>query len=377
MGIGYGIVLEVKLPIVAIYNTMNNLATIQKVKNVRHHPNADALDIVQVLGWQVVTKRDEYKENDLCVYIVIDTVLPEKAEFEFLRNKHFRIKPIRLRGEESAGICFPLSILPNYTPATGAAPYDVPSFGAPTDNVPIIEGTDVTDTVGVIHYEKPIPAELAGQAKGHLPGFLIMTDEDNLRTYPDALPELWGRPYYITRKDDGCSGTFYLNGGEFGVCSRRIDLKESEGNGFWRMARKYDLANVLKAEFGDQPWAIQGEVCGPGIQDNHLGLTELELHVFNLFDIKTRNYANYDKLVEFCKKYNLVRVTDIVSDGSAFGYNVEELVKLASEQKYPNGFPAEGIVIRPKEGFTSGVLKKMWSGKVLNPLFDEEKKKKK
>ena len=356
---------------------MNNLATIQRVRNVRHHTNADALDIVQVLGWQVVTRRDEYKENDLCVYITIDTILPEKPEFEFLRTKHFRIKPIRLRGEESAGICFPLSILPNFSPGGGAPPYDLPRFGAPTDNVPILEGTDVSDTLDIKHYEKPIPAELAGQAKGMLPGFLIMTDEDNLRTYPTALEELWGRPYYITRKDDGCSGTFFVNADEFGVCSRRIHLKESEGNGFWRMARKYDLANVIKAAFPNQAMAIQGEVCGPGIQDNHLGLTELELHVFNLFDIKTRGYLNYEKLTQFCKKYNLVRVTDIVGDGSAFGFNVEELVKLASEQKYPNGFPAEGIVIRPNEGFTSGVLKKIWSGKVLNPLFDIERKKSK
>jgi len=90
---------------------MNNLATIQIVKNVRHHSNADALDLIQILGWQVVTKRDEYKENDLCIYVAIDTILPDKPEFEFLRNKNFRIKPIRLRGMESAGICFPLSIL--------------------------------------------------------------------------------------------------------------------------------------------------------------------------------------------------------------------------------------------------------------------------
>ena len=356
---------------------MNNLATIQKILEIRPHNNADALEIAKVLGWQVVVKKGEFKAGDLVVYIVIDTVLPERAEFEFLRTKHFRIKPIRLRGEESAGICFPLNILPNYTPATGAAPYDLPSYGAPKDRLAILEGWDVTDALAIKHYEKPIPAELAGQAKGMLPGFLIMTDEDNLRTYPDALPELWGRPYYITRKDDGCSGTFYVNGEEFGVCSRRIDLKESEGNGFWRMARKYDLMNVLRTEFPGENWAIQGEVCGPGIQDNRIGLTELELHIFNLFNIKTRTCANYDKLVEFCKRYNLIRVTDIVSDGSAFGFNIEELVKLASEQKYPNGYPAEGIVIRPKEGFTSGVLKKVWSGKVLNPLFDEEKKKKK
>lgn len=345
---------------------MNNLATIQKIREILPHNNADALEIAKVLGWQVVVKKGEFKAGDLVVYIVIDTVLPERAEFEFLRTKHFRIKPIRLRGEESAGICFPLSILPNYEPHNSVEEW----------KSVITEGFDITELLNIKHYEKPIPAELAGQAKGHLPGFLIMTDEDNLRTYPDALPELWGRQYYITRKDDGCSGTFYLNGGEFGVCSRRIDLKENETNGFWRMARKYDLEKVLRAEFGDEPWAIQGEVCGPGIQDNHLGLTELELHVFNLFDIKRRSYANYNRLVEFCNKYNLIRVTDIVDDGSAFGFNIEELVKLASEQKYPNGFPAEGIVIRPKEGFTSGVLKKAWSGKVLNPLFDIERKKK-
>jgi ATP-dependent RNA circularization protein (DNA/RNA ligase family) len=122
--------------------------------------------------------------------------------------------------------------------------------------------------------------------------------------------------------------------------------------------------------------AIQGEVCGPGIQDNHLGLTELELHVFNLFDIKTRGYLNYEKLTQFCKDHCLTMVTTI-GEGTAFGFNIEELVKFASEQKYPNGFPAEGVVVRPQEGFTSGVLKKVWSGKVLNPLFDEEKKKKK
>ncbi len=340
-----------------------NLATIQRVKNVRKHPNADALDILNVLGWQVVTKRDEFKENDFCVYICIDTILPERPEFEFLRNKHFRIKPIRLRGEESAGICFPTDILGSgYTFLN-------------TDEPLFQEGIDVTEFLQIKHYEKPIPAELAGQAVGHFPGFLIVTDEDNLRTYPTALEELWGRPYYITRKDDGCSGTFFRNGGEFGVCSRRIHLKESETNGFWRMAKKYNLEKALTTEWPDDDMAIQGEVCGPGIQDNHLGLKELELHVFNLFDIKTRSYANYTKLADFCKKYDLQMVT-VIQEGNTFGNNIEELVKMASEQTYPNDYPAEGIVVRPMEGFTSTVLKKAWSGKVLNPLFDIERKKK-
>ncbi len=359
---------------------MSGLATIQKIKTIRPHNNADSLELASVLGWQVVVKKGEFKPDDLVVYIVVDTVVPEtNPVFEFLRNKSFRIKPIRLRGEESAGICFPVNIVPGYVSPTadGNGFFFNRKTETGEDHGIHEAGDDVTDLLGIIHYEKPIPAELAGQAKGMLPGFIIMTDELNLRSYPDALPELWGRPHYITRKDDGCSGTFFRKGGEFGVCSRRIHLKESETNGFWRMARKYDLERILTEAFPEDDVAIQGEVCGPGIQDNHLGLKELELHIFNLFDIRCRGYAGFDKLVAFCKKYNLPMVT-IIGEGTAFGYNIEELVKLASEQKYPNGYPAEGIVIRPKEGFTSPVLKgRYWSGKVLNPLFDEEKKKKK
>jgi RNA ligase (TIGR02306 family) len=335
---------------------MENIATIQRVKNVKHHPGADALDLIQVLGWQIVTKRDEFKENDLCVYIVIDSVVPEKPEFEFLRNKNFRIKPIRLRGEESAGIVFPLHILTNFG-------YDMRG--------PIAEGTDVTKWIGVEHYEKPIPTALAGQARGGLPGFLIMTDELNLRTYPDAVPEMYGRPYYITRKDDGSSGSYFIKGGEFGVCSRKINLIENEGNGFWKMARKYDVKNALLKSFPDTDITIQGEVVGPGVQDNKLGLKELELHIFNLFDIVKRTYLGYDTLVQFCKDANIPMVTTII-EGSAFGFTLEELITLSNEQKYPNGAVAEGIVIRPKEAFTSTVLKHAWSGKVLNEKFKEK-----
>ena len=348
---------------------MNNLATIQVVKNVRHHPNADALDLVQVLGWQVVTKRDEYKDGELTVYVVSDTILPEKPDFEFLRSKNFRIKPIRLRGEESSGICFKLNIIPDYLP-------EYKGIDTGEAMISATEGLDVSDLLGVKHYEKPMPVELAGQAEGMFPSFLIITDEDNLRTYPNAVPEMWSRPYYITRKDDGCSGTFFLKDSTFGVCSRRIHLKDSEGNGFWRMARKYDLERILRAEYPTTDIAIQGEVCGPAIQDNHIGLAEMELHIFNLFDIKTRTYLGYDDLTAFCAKYNLPMVVTL-NEGSVFGFTLEDLIKFSSEQKYPNGQPAEGIVIRPKQGFPSQVLKKSWSGKVLNPLFEEEKKKKK
>jgi len=330
---------------------MNNLATIQRVIDIQSCLNSDNLDVAKVLGWQVVTKRGEFIKDQLAVYICIDSILPEIPEFEFLRNKHFRIKQIRLRKQESAGILFPLSILPSR-----AEPY--------------IENEDVTEVLNIKHYEKPMPAELAGIAIGSFPGFLRITDEDNLRSYPDAIPELYGRPYYISRKDDGSSGTFFVRNKEFGVCSRRIHLKDSESNGFWKMARKYDIENALKKEFPDTDIAIQGECVGPGIQSNKLGLKEMELHVFNIFDIGNRVYLDYDKIVSFTNEYKIPMVT-IINEGTAFGFTLEELVKLANEQKYPTGGPSEGIVLRPKESFYSSVLKKSWSGKTLNESYKE------
>jgi RNA ligase (TIGR02306 family) len=354
---------------------MKDLATIQKIKNIRKHPNADTLSIGEILGWRVVFNhtKDPYKEGDLVVYVVIDTVLPDtNPNFEFLRNKYFRIKPIRLRGEESAGICFPVSIVPGYCGMTlngNGFHFNRKNNSGELHGIHEI-GDDVADLLGIKHYEKPMPAELAGRAFGSFPGFLIITDEDNLRTYPDALPELWGRPYYITRKDDGSSGTFFIHNGEFGVCSRRIHLKPSESNGFWRMARKYDIENVLRKAFPNTNVAIQGEICGPGIQKNKLGLKEMELHVFNIFDITDRRYMDYSKLVEFSTNYNIPMVA-LIDEGTAFRFNLTELIELANKQKYPTGGPAEGIVIRPKESIRSAILNSAWSGKVLNENYKE------
>jgi RNA ligase (TIGR02306 family) len=348
-------------------------ATIQKISAIEKHTNADALEIAKVLGWNVIVKKGEYVAGDICVYVVIDSVLPEKPEFEFLRNKHFRIKPIRLRGVESAGICFPVNIVPGYVAKTANKDEFFRSWkeedGGEKRMVYEV-GDDVSELIGVKHYEKPIPAQLAGQAVGHFPSFLIITDEDNLRTYPDAVPELYSRPYYITRKDDGSSGTFFMRGTEFGVCSRRIHLKETEGNGFWKMAHKYDIQNAITKAFPDRDIALQGEVVGPGIQHNKLGLTELEFHLFNIFDIKARLFLDYDTLVNFTTDYNIPFVT-VIESGTAYSHTLEELIALANAQTYPTGGPAEGIVIRPKEAFTSMIVKKSWSGKIINENYKE------
>ena len=56
-------------------------------------------------------KKNEFKIGDKIVYIEIDSIVPERPEFEFLRNRKFRIRTIKLRGQISQGLILPLSVL--------------------------------------------------------------------------------------------------------------------------------------------------------------------------------------------------------------------------------------------------------------------------
>jgi len=172
---------------------MRKLASIQRIKAIEPIPNADAIVKATVLGWQVVVKKDEFTVGDFCVYAEIDSVFPEKPEFEFLRNKHFRIRTVKMRGQISQGICFPLSILPQ--------------------DIPIGEGYDVTEALGIVKYEPPIPSDLVGVVKGMFPSFIPKTDETRVQVLQELLDEHQGKACYVTEKVDGTSATFYIRDG--------------------------------------------------------------------------------------------------------------------------------------------------------------------
>ena len=95
-------------------NTERKLASVVKIVDVQPISGADAIEVATVKGWRVVTKKNEYKVGDLAVYYEIDSFLPARPEFEFLRkssfkrlsNGHegFRLKTIKLRGQISQGL---------------------------------------------------------------------------------------------------------------------------------------------------------------------------------------------------------------------------------------------------------------------------------
>lgn len=326
---------------------MRKLASVQKVDKIWEHPNAERLNLVRVLGWQCVSnKENNFREGDKVIYLEIDSVLPDGPEWsEFLRGRKFRVKTIKLRGEISQGLVMPLNILPERQ-------YEV--------------GQDVTDLLGVTKYAPPeVGVRLAGDTAGLFPAYVNKTDETRLQSVLGVLKELEGQTCYITVKMDGTSSTFSHHNGETQVCSRTRALKEGDSV-WWRLEKKYNILNSLK-EFGNV--AVQGEICGPGIQKNKMGLRELDLFVFDVFDINEQSYFNYNEFIDFCNIFGLQTVPIVRDDYTIKPEDdIQKFLHMA-KGKYPNGHPREGIVVRPLEEMYSDRLHGRTSFKVINNDF--------
>ncbi len=323
---------------------MRKLASIQRIKTLEPIEGADAIEKATVLGWQVVVKKGEFKPNDLCVYCEIDSVLPEKPEFEFLRPRKFRIKTAKLRGQISQGICFQLSVLPQGTP--------------------IEEGRDVTETLGVTKYEPPIPAQLHGVAKGAFPSFIPKTDEPRVQTIEEYLDKYKGEICYVTEKLDGSSVTYYIYDGEFGVCSRNLELLETEENTQWKVARELKIEEKLRTLGGN--YSLQGELIGEKVQSNKYKLHGQTVYFFNMYDIDNHKYLDFDEFNKTLKKLDLKTVPILYTDYKLVN-DVQELVKLATGTSKLHKVKREGIVVRPVHEKQDAMGR--FSFKVLNPEF--------
>ena len=98
-----------------LINGKRSLAHIEKVTNIRSIEGADNIEQVYVLGWNIIVKKGEFKEGDRCVYIEIDSRVPDTdPRFEFLSKKGYKIKTMKLGkfGVISQGIIFPVSDFP-------------------------------------------------------------------------------------------------------------------------------------------------------------------------------------------------------------------------------------------------------------------------
>jgi len=338
--------------------SLRKLASIQKIDRISVHTNADSLELAYIGGWQVAVKKGEFKMGDLVIYCEVDSILPEKPEFEFLRSKHFRIKTIKLRGALSQGIIFPLSIM-GAEVAQGILDAYL-SVGEKMIN------TDVTEKLNIKKYEIETPLPQSN-AKGTFPEFIPKTDEQRVQSAMALIDEIQGLDCYITVKEDGTSFTAYHNNGIFGVCSRNLELKLDHDNVYAKIAKQYDLETKLKSI--GRNIVVQGELTGSGIQGNPMNLptNEHQLHLFNAYDIDNHVYLNYDNFKKLAEAIDVPTVETIYE--GTFNFDLPALLEMAKGKYSGTRNNREGIVIRPIHEHFSKKLHGRLSFKVINNQY--------
>ena len=372
-----------------IINDKRALAYIQHVTNIRPIDGADNIEQCNVLGWNLICKKGEFHEGDPCVYIEIDSKVPEREEFEFLRAKGFKVKTMKLGKFNciSQGLAMPQSAF--------------------KELVGLSEGPDVTDILGIKYsvqednarkgngdpnakyksmaarHQKIFKKKWArwmmrrswgrkvmffffGKKKDNprgFPTFVSKTDEERVENQPWRIGD--GKTYLATEKLDGTSCTYALerkgrNKFEFYVCSRNVrqqDEKQEcyhDHNIYWDLAFKYNIEQHLKDflnQFPQLKWVcIQGEGVG-SVQGNPLKLTEDDLYVFNFKESQTGRWssmAGAGQVREWGMKWVPILGEVQMPD------TMEELKVLATGKSKVNpNVMREGIVYRSLDGSDS------------------------
>jgi len=320
--------------------TKRKLASIQIIKALNSIEGADRIELATVQGWNVVVKKDEFKIGDMVTYFQIDSLLPIKPDYEFLLKgskpkkmlvdgkeiEGIRLRSVKLRGQLSQGLIMPLDIIP-LTYLNKLV----------NEKSSLKEGDDLTETLNIYKWELPIPPELSGKMKGYFPSYIPRTDEERIQNMPEVLSS-----FYVSEKLDGTSTTYYKKDGNFGVCSRNIELLEGDTTQ-WKMAKQYDLVNKLPDNF-----AIQCELIGESIQGNSLKQKGQEIYCFNAYNISVGIYLNYTDFIGFCESLG-VKTVPIIDDNYSLPSTIEGILAFADgKSKLNENEDREGIVVRPK-----------------------------
>lgn len=310
------------------------LATIRKISEINEIKDASNIEVASIEGWKVVVKRDQFKVGDKVIYVEIDSWVPTSvAPFltkpnqlpkEYQGIKDEKLRTIKLRVQVSQVLILPI----------------------PESLEGRKEGDDVSEELGIIKWEPPVDVSLAGQVKGNFPSFLRKPEQERCQNLKldiasySASSEL----FEITEKLDGSSSTFFIRDGEFGVCSRNLELKEDESNTFWKVAREFELEEKLKAT--NLNIAIQAELVGPKIQGNPYKLSKHLIFVFDVFDIDTYSYLSAESRYELVKSLDLPHVP-IISSAATISYSTDELLQQAEGKSILNKeTEREGLVFK-------------------------------
>jgi len=351
---------------------MRKLATIREIKDIRPIPGADMISCAIVDGWEcVIANKDNFKIGDKIVYIEIDSIVPERPEFEFLRDRKFRVRTIKLRKQVSQGLVLPLAILPQ-------GRYNL--------------NDDVTDILGIKKYD-PEGEREARNAKQNInmnlimkilmrfdwfrrlyvkpkksgfPKWIVKTDEGRIQNKISMfeIEKQCGAVFSVTEKLDGQSLTLFLERirgkkFEFGVCSRNLRLKKPNDSSWWTIARQINAENVLKTLLGTgNRIVLQGEIIGTDIQGNKYKVDGYDFYAFNLI-IDGVKFTTQE-MKEILTAHN-IKTVPILENTFTLLEDIPAMVEYAKGNSTLAKTKREGVVVRNYD--------KNISFKIINPDF--------
>jgi RNA ligase (TIGR02306 family) len=362
---------------------LNSVCYVGVIKEVKPIEGADNIEIVEVGGWNAITKKGEYTKDDLVLIATTDAVIPVKLSDEigvtnYLR-KGGRVRTVKLRGVYSECLIIPIGFVPE------AYRYD---------------GSNCMELLQVFKYEPPVKTvQLSSGRKFKYyqnPNFHIYYKFPNLKNVPQMFNE--EDIVTITRKLHGTNARYgivkkkslslwdyvkKLFGNkwanyEYIYGSHNVE-KGSDSQGFYETDVWRTIADNYKIK--DKLWnyvktfsspdslgrglIIYGEIYGLGIQKNYdYGLTDVK---FAGFDVELNgNYRPYYDEKNVFKSLGLQRVEVLYmgpwskkeQDKHVFNNNI-----------VGTNVPHEGVVVKSVTGERNKV------GKVINPdysIFSEK-----
>jgi len=342
----------------------NHRVNVIRIDEIHPHTNADTLGIVYIGGYQCVIKKDDYKVGDLAVYLQPDSVVPQTEPFKFLwadreypygvvPEKKRRITVRRFRKEWSEGLLLPL-IEFGYLVDTEAKYAYHPSLG-----LCIKEGDDVSEILGITHYEEPEPGFSTENPKrkptlwqrilkyfglGPKPygpkGTFPTFDVESLKNYPRALVE--GEPVLVTEKIHGSNARYLFDGKKFWVGSHKA-WRRHDGNNIWsKAAEKYPWIEEFCREWPG--FLLVGEVTPTQTGYPYGFETEVQFFAIDL----RRPDGSWVSKVCLYKLKEIIRFVPVLYEGP---YNMAKMVGLAEGNSTVLGAKniREGIVVSAVE----------------------------
>lgn len=269
---------------VVIENNMSILKVeVVKISEIKHHPNADRLDIAlfEGMAYQVITAKGNFKVGDLAYYFPIDSVIPDKYLDEFGIRSYYskKLRAARLRGIFSEGLLIPVGA--NFTGQLG---------------------DDYTEYFGVTKYEYPIPQGMSGEMENHIGQYKFPSPE-NIKRYKDVFVDK--EEVVVTEKVHGTNFTVLVDDeGVVKIGSHNYFWKNSEANKNLVYIRAYHENPALQQLPANTQ--VFGEIYG--VQDIKYGLSNGKIGIA-LFAVRRGNeFLNYDEFVEFCNSHSLPTV---------------------------------------------------------------------